>query len=94
MRTNVNLKWVDPLSVGAPLRSKVAKDLNGNIYIVKSIKSRIIMKDGRKILAVAKEIKREKKSETYLATTAPICSKTKMFLEENEIKAVFDYTVR
>jgi len=94
MRTNINLKEVDPPNVGAPLRSKVAKDLNGNIYIVKSKKSRITMKEGRRILEVAKKIKREKNLDIYLATTAPICSKTKAFLEENQIKAVFDYTVK
>jgi hypothetical protein len=86
----IKIKEINPVSFGAPPRSKLGIDLNNNVYIVKNIKSRIIMKEGEKILNLAKKIK----TKIYLATTAPICSKTKAYLEENQIKAVFNYIVK
>ena len=94
MGKNNNLKLIDPLTVGASKRSNVATDSDNNIYIVKNIKSRIIIKDGLKILALAKKIKTVKNATVSLATTAPVCSKTKKYLEENEIKITFDYIVK
>lgn len=93
MNNIIKLKEINPRSVGAPPRSKLAIDLNKNIYIIKNVKSRIIMKDGMKIVDIAKSINTQKSTKKYLATTAPICSKTKRYLEENQIKMVFDYIV-
>ena len=93
MNNIIKLKEINPLTVGAPPRSKLAIDLNKNIYIVKNIKSRIIMKDGMKIVDIAKSIQAQKSTKKYLATTAPVCSKTKKHLEENQIKTVFNYIV-
>ena len=93
MNNIIKLKEINPLSVGGPARSKLAIDLNKNIYIVKNIKSRIIMKDGIKIVDIAKSIHAQKSTKKYLATTAPVCSKTKRFLEENQIKTVFNYII-
>ena len=47
-------KRIDPSTVGASKRSIIAIDNDNNIYIVKNIKSRIIMKDGLKLLDLAK----------------------------------------
>ena len=52
------------------------------------------MKDGLKLFALAKKIKTVKKATVFLATTAPVCSKTTKYLEQNEIKTVFNYTVK
>ena len=55
--------------------------------IVIDRKSRLIMADGRKIIAKAKKIKALRpETDLSLRTTAPICSKTKLFLEENDIE--------
>ena len=94
MGKKINLKIIDSLTVGAPKRSSVATDSNNNIYILKNIKSRIIMKDGLKLLALAKKIKTVKNATVFLATTAPVCSKTKKYLEKNEIKIIFEYIVK
>ena len=93
MNNIIKLKEINPRSVGAPPRSKLAIDLNKNIYIVKNIKSRIIMKDGMKIVDIANSIQAPKNTKKYLATTAPVCSKTKKYLEENQIKMVFNYII-
>ena len=51
------------------------------------------MKDGKKILEIAKKIKTQKKTDVFLATTAPICSKTREHLKKNKTETIFDYTV-
>ena len=94
MERKINLKKIDPSTVGASKRSNIAIDNDNNIYIVKNIKSRIIMKDGLKLLDLAKNIKNIKNASVFLATTAPVCSKTKKHLEENQIKITFDYIVK
>ena len=94
MGKKINLKKIDALTVGAPKRSNIATDNDKNIYIVKNIKSRIIMKDGLKLLDIAKNIKTVNSKTVILATTAPVCSKTKKYLEENKIKITFNYTVK
>jgi hypothetical protein len=51
------------------------------------------MKDGEKINEIANQIKSNTKGFVFLATTAPVCSKTKNYLEEKKINIVFDYIV-
>ena len=63
MNNIIKLIEINPLTVGAPPRSKLAIDLNKNIYIVKNIKSRIIMKDGIKIVDIAKSIQAQKSTK-------------------------------
>ena len=94
MEKKIELKIIDPITVGASKRSNVAIDSDYNIYIVKNIKSRIIMKDGLRLLALSKKIKTVKNATISLATTAPVCSKTKKYLEKNEIMITFDYIVK
>jgi len=94
MSKEIILKEIDSKSVGAPTRSVIGQDNNNRLYIIKNIKSRIIMKDGYKIAEAVKQIKNKTNSSVSLATTAPICSKTKMFLNENDIKIIFDYVIK
>ena len=94
MEKKISLKSIDPLTVGASKRSNIATDNDNNIYIVKNIKSRIIMNDGLKLSVLAKKIKTVKNATVFLATTAPVCSKTTKYLEENEIKITSDYIVK
>ena len=94
MEKKIRLKTINPINVGAPKRSNVAMDNDNNIYIVKNIKSRIIMKDGLKLFDLVKKIKTVKNVTVSLATTAPVCSKTKKYLKENKIKITSDYIVK
>ncbi|HOO73363.1 MAG TPA: hypothetical protein PK926_16505 [Spirochaetota bacterium] len=58
----------------------------GKIAIVINRKSRIIMKDGIKLLEQAKMIWHQKsKVKIVIKTSTPVCSKTKTFLEDNGI---------
>ena len=94
MSKEIILKEINPKSVGAPTRSVIGQDNNNHLYIIKNIKSRIIMKDGHKIVETVKQIKNKTNSSVSLATTAPICSKTTRFLNENDIKIIFDYVIK
>ena len=94
MSKEIILKEIDSKSVGAPTRSVIGQDNNNRLYIIKNIKSRIIMKDGYKIVEAVKQIKNKTNSSVSLATTAPVCSKTIQFLNENNIKIIFDYVIK
>jgi hypothetical protein len=80
---------IDPKTFGLPPKT-VIEQINGNhLAIVISRKSRIIMSDGRKILEKAGKIKMvHPKSKISLKISAPLCSKTKKFLEERGIDVV------
>ena len=94
MSKEIILKEINSKSVGAPTRSVIGQDNNNHLYIIKNIKTRIIMKDGYKIVDAVKQIKNKTNSSVSLATTAPICSKTTRFLNENDIKIIFDYVIK
>ena len=93
MKEKIKLTPIGPSDLGLPKRTKIAIDGKGAHYIIKNIKSRIIMKDGKKILEAANKIKTEIKTTVFFATTAPICSKTKAYLKENKVETIFDYIV-
>ena len=57
-----------------------------NIYIVIDRKSRVIMKDGYRILEIAKKIRDfETGKNVSVLSNAPVCSKTRKLLTENNI---------
>ena len=86
------LKQIDSSTLGLSKRTQVAVGKDRNHYIIKNIKSRIIMKDGKKIVETAITIKNQTNKQVFLATTAPICSKTKTYLESKNIQIVTDYS--
>ena len=93
MDTRRQLKTINPIELGLSKQTNIAVDNENNYYVVKNIKSRIIMKDGKKISEIAKIIKTKKNKNVLLATTAPVCSKTKKYLKEKDINIVESYVV-
>ena len=75
---------VDPKQFGLSSRTYLIENKN-TISIIIDRKSRIIMKDGKKILDQANAIQKIKKKAITLLTSAPVCGKTKIFLFENDI---------
>ena len=80
MRTKINIK-------GISSRTIIEED-NGEIYLVKAKKSRIIMKEGLQILEINQKVKEAYSKNIILETTAPVCSKTVKLLNDNEIKII------
>ena len=93
MNIKKELKMVAANELSLSSRIKIAVDNKNNHYIVKNVKSRIIMKTGEKIYEIANQIKANIKGSVFLATTAPVCSKTKKYLEEKKINIVSDYII-
>jgi len=78
---------LDPQSLGLHPRTLVEKVAPDTIAIIVERKSRIIMADGKKILAKAEKIKEAIPGcRVMLKTSAPVCSKTLQFLADNGIE--------
>ncbi len=79
-------KFIDPKLFGLTPSTKLKQIGTSQFDIVIQRKSRIIMKDGGSILAKADKIKKHvPNSQISLVTSAPVCSKTKTFLEEHGV---------
>lgn len=81
--------YIEPKSLGLIPRTLVEKINEISYAIVMNRKSRIIMADGKKILANAEKIKKAIPGiQVMLKTTAPVCSKTLHFLAEHDIRVI------
>ena len=76
---------IDPKKYGLHPRVK-RKGSGKEIFILIERKSRIIMKDGHKILSNVKKIEEfEPGKKVSVLSSAPVCSKTKHFLHKNGV---------
>lgn len=79
-------KPIDPKTFGLHFSTKIEQENDTQFIIRINRKSRIIMKDGEKILANAGKIKSKVPGAVVtIATTAPVCSKTRQFLSDQGI---------
>ena len=79
------MKKIDPKLYGLHSRIILRKNKK-DIYIVIDRKSRIIMKDGYRIVEIVKKIRcYETGKNISVLSGAPVCSKTQKFLTENNI---------
>lgn len=80
------MKQIPPKKFNLHRSVKLFRKSQRTIVIEKHRKSRIIMKDGKKIFEIAKQIRKtEPSAHIVLETSAPICGKTKVYLSENNI---------
>ena len=80
---------VDPKIFGLHHATRLEQAGEKQFIIVINRKSRIIMQDGRKILAKAARIAAKVPGATVsLRTNAPVCSKTKALLAENQVELI------
>ena len=64
----------------------VIEEEKSSLTLVVNRKSRIIMKDGRRLLDQIRQIKKTSNKTVLIFTTAPVCSKTKSFLNSNGVE--------
>ncbi len=77
---------VDPKKFGLHSSTKIEQSDNTHFVIRIERKSRIIMKDGEKILDKVSTIKASiPDAVVSIATAAPVCSKTLLFLADHGI---------
>jgi hypothetical protein len=82
---------LSPKKFGLPART-VIEQIDGNtIAIVIDRKSRIIMADGKKIFEKIQKIKKSYPNSNFsLKTIAPLCSKTRSYLESEGIQIILN----
>jgi predicted AAA+ superfamily ATPase len=79
-------KTIDPKRFGLHFSTRIEQQGDRQFTFRIDRKSRIIMKDGKKILANAGKIKSKVPGAVVtVATTAPVCSKTRQFLADQGI---------
>ena len=75
------MKPIDPKTYSLSPRTKLLEDNKGSLFVVVDRKSRVVMKDGHKIVKIAEGIKKVNQNKKIsLLTSAPVCSKTKKHL--------------
>lgn len=80
---------VDPKIFGLHSATKLEQSGEKQFIIVMNRKSRIIMKDGEKIVQkAARIIEKVPGAIVSLQTKAPVCSKTKALLQANRVALV------
>jgi hypothetical protein len=80
---------IDPVQYGLPKRT-VLEEYNGGIALVIDRKSRIVMADGRRIAEKMEKLgKQTDDTAIVFKTTAPVCSKTKLFLDQQGITVIY-----
>jgi len=80
------MKNIDPKRYNLSSRTILRQIGKNNISIIIDRKSRIIMKDGKRILKQAQAIYQTNPNMIItVLTSAPVCSKTREFLLENNI---------
>ena len=80
------MKNIDPTQYNLSSRVDLRQDRSGGLLIIIDRKSRIIMKDGEKIRSNVDIIKNNFNLPVELHTSAPVCSKTRIYLEKEDIK--------
>ena len=79
----------DSEALGLQRRTVIENISHDTMAIVINRKSRIIMADGRRIVANAAKIMKAKPGTTVvLKTMAPVCSKTIQYLADHRIKVI------
>ena len=80
------MKKLNPALYGLKSRINLFKNSKKEFFIVVDRKSRIIMKDGLRIIEIAQKVRQiDGQKKIGLLTSAPVCSKTKSFLSQNDI---------
>jgi|AP95_1055475.scaffolds.fasta_scaffold01783_4 hypothetical protein len=80
------MKNIDPRKYNLSHRIRLLQNNSGDLFIYVDRKSRLIMKDGKRIHELVKSIQSvEKARKISVLTSAPVCSKTRQYLAEQKI---------
>jgi len=84
------MRKVDPKIFNLSNRINIQENDNNEVFFIIDRKSRIIMKDGIRIFNQIQTVKEKRSSARFfLKTSAPVCSKTKKYLNKRKIE-IFD----
>ena len=83
------MKIINPKKYNLSSRIILKENPKGQMFLIIDRKSRIIMKDGNRILEIIQKIQtKEKNKIPTVLTSAPVCGKTREFLNENKIEII------
>ena len=81
------MRKVDPKTFNLSNRLNIQENDKKDIFFIVDRKSRIIMKDGIRIFNQIQKVKEKRRNARFfLKTSAPICSKTKKYLNQRNIE--------
>ena len=84
------MRKVDPRLFNLSNRINIQENDKNEVFFIIERKSRIIMKDGIRIFNQIQTMKEKRSSARFfLKTSAPVCSKTKKYLNQRKIE-IFD----
>ena len=84
------MRKVDPKTFNLSNRLNIQENDKKDVFFIVDRKSRIIMKDGIRIFNQIQKVKEKRpNARFFLKTSAPICSKTKKYLNLRNIE-IFD----
>ena len=80
------MKKIDPRRYNLSPRLNLQQNKLNELFIIIDRKSRVVMKDAHRILEMVNKIQSiEKDRYVSVLTSAPVCSKTRIFLSDNSI---------
>ena len=80
------MKKIDPKRYNLSSRLNLQQNKLNELFIIIDRKSRVVMKDAHRILEMVNRIQSiEKDRYVSVLTSAPVCSKTRIFLSDNSI---------
>ena len=80
------MKKIDPRRYNLSPRLNLQQNKLNELFIIIDRKSRVVMKDAHRILEMVNRIQSiEKDRDVSVLTSAPVCSKTRIFLSDNSI---------
>ena len=80
------MKKIDPRRYNLSPRLNLQQNKLNELFIIIDRKSRVVMKDAHRILEMVNKIQSiEKDRYVSVLTSAPVCSKTRIFLSNNSI---------
>ena len=80
------MKKIDPKRYSLSPRLNLQQNKLNELFIIIDRKSRVVMKDAHRILEMVNRIQSiEKDRYVSVLTSAPVCSKTRIFLSDNSI---------
>jgi hypothetical protein len=80
------MKKIDPRVFGLSSRINIQENNKNEIFFIIDRKSRVVMKDGIRVFDQTQKVKKRRlNSRFFLKTSAPVCSKTRKYLNQREI---------
>lgn len=81
------MRKVDPKAFNLSSRINIQENDKNEVFFIIKRKSRIIMKDGIRIFNQIQKVKEKRRNARFfLKTSAPVCGKTKIYLNQRKIE--------